>query len=944
MTQVAQRKSDPARQDKYHQHPSDWVKSFSCAHLKILIVCRGPIRKEAMDVFEELGAEYGILLSEKDSVTYPHTLAPELRTLTDQRKVHRVPDYTGASGEERKARIAQIIQIARSNGYSHIFAGYGFMAEDAEFVEAIEKGGIGFVGPASHVHHAAGAKDQAKKLARSVGVSVTPGLDNITSITLLKKAGGNLDGLKKLAAENSLHADTKSSDPEEYAEALLEAGYRAGKGLITLAEIQEETRAQMETLLRDNPGRRFRLKYIGGGGGKGQRIVTKIEEVDTAVLEVLSESKAMGEADNRNFLIELNIENTRHNEIQLIGNGEWCVALGGRDCSLQMHEQKLVELSITDELFEHEIEQALKDGHNTFAEQLRLDRKTLQAMEEQSERFGKACRLNSASTFECIVSRDSFYFMEMNTRIQVEHRVTEMVYSLKFVNPANKSDTFVVESLVEAMALIAAHGSRLPKPLRTKRHTAGGEIRLNATNDALQPHAGGIIESWSSPVDREIRDDQGIGVRNPDTGWFIKYNLAGAYDSNIALIVSYGEGRRENLQSLSNILRQTELRGVDLHTNLNFHYGILNFCLGLHPMLKPDTKFVLPYLAGVGSVARELESIDLEEAWKEMRKKTQAALGAKTDEVFLPKLTLITRPLGMLKENAHAAAGWFILNRGRAFTLNNGKITWKRNRLRVLSDLYEYLHMEYDINFPPSQQIWEHDYELLRTGLKFYADLEKQAGIDSERSYFVGMQMVRDNSSTDFEKLDHSLTSGENPFGLPEPLFTKARNAHIAWQAGLGLLDMIVLLAENSGIFEFGIDEHLSPIVPEKFLDAGLQKEMSRYLAPPPAASGNEIVAMTGGMYYSRETPTSPQYLKEGAHFEAGQPIYIIEVMKMFNKIQAEFAGTVEKVLVHEEAGVVVRKGQPLFQVKPDEEIKIESLAERSERRKRKTLEMLRSV
>ena len=69
-------------------------------------------------------------------------------------------------------------------------------------------------------------------------------------------------------------------------------------------------------------------------------------------MEVLAESKVTGAGDNRNFLIELNIEQTRHNEIQLLGNGEWCVSLGGRDCSLQMHEQKLVEVSLTQELLD----------------------------------------------------------------------------------------------------------------------------------------------------------------------------------------------------------------------------------------------------------------------------------------------------------------------------------------------------------------------------------------------------------------------------------------------------------------------------------------------------------------------------------------------------------------------------------------------------------------
>src|ERR1700751_3551599 len=97
---------------------SEWVRSFACEDLKPLIVCRGPIRKEAMDVFEEMGIRhYGILLSEKDSIVYTNALAPELRQLTDNSRVHRVPDYTGASKEERVERMHQIVRIALENGY-----------------------------------------------------------------------------------------------------------------------------------------------------------------------------------------------------------------------------------------------------------------------------------------------------------------------------------------------------------------------------------------------------------------------------------------------------------------------------------------------------------------------------------------------------------------------------------------------------------------------------------------------------------------------------------------------------------------------------------------------------------------------------------------------------------------------------------------------------------
>ncbi|HET8711990.1 MAG TPA: biotin carboxylase N-terminal domain-containing protein, partial [Spongiibacteraceae bacterium] len=167
---------------------SEWVKSFACHDVRPLIICRGPIRKEAMDVFDEMGIHgYGILLSEKDSITYTNALAPELRKLTDPERVHRVPDYTGASKEERVQRIRQIIQIAKENGYNSIFAGYGFMAEDEEMVRSMEEAGLKFIGPCSYTVRAAGLKDEAKRTALNVGVSTTPGVDNLTAVTLLSK-------------------------------------------------------------------------------------------------------------------------------------------------------------------------------------------------------------------------------------------------------------------------------------------------------------------------------------------------------------------------------------------------------------------------------------------------------------------------------------------------------------------------------------------------------------------------------------------------------------------------------------------------------------------------------------------------------------------------------------------------------------------------------------
>ena len=630
-----------------------------------------------------------------------------------------------------------------------------------------------------------------------------------------------------------------------------------------------------------------------------------------------------------------------------MGNGQWSIALGGRDCSLQMHEQKLVEISVTDELFEHEIRRAGEEGRDSIVEELKKDREMLRRMEAQSESFGDAVGLNSASTFECIVTGHDFYFMEMNTRIQVEHRVTEMVYSLRFENPADKNDHFIVESIVEAMALIAAHGERLPRPVRIVRSVSGGEVRLNATNDALQPSAGGKIEFWSPAVEHEIRDDQGIGIRNPDTGAFIHYYLAGAYDSNIALVVSYGGGRRELLARLADLLRRTELRGADLNTNLSFHYGILNFSLGLHPMLKPDTRFVLPYLAAVGALAGETSQVDLEQAWKDVAGRVAKQYGDEGAQTIQVKMTLLPRLLDAVLANPHALMGWLVLNNERAFALEGGKVVWRRNPLCVLDDLYRYMHLEDRQDTSPAQKIWDHDQQLLQKGLAFYRDLDLKLGTDPEAAYQSAVSRAGQNGSSEWQHLHSALWAGDasSPFaGKLGSLFEDVCAAHRGWQSGLRLLDLLVQVGDRAGIFGFGVDDQLGPIVPARFLTAEAQKSLITNLAPPPPPSGNELLAVTGGMFYARETPDSDPYLSVGQHFEAGDPIYIIEVMKMFNKIKAEFAGTVEEALVDGDTGTVVKKGQPLFRVKPDEEIKIETPEEVAARLRDYTSGLMQSI
>ena len=125
-------------------------------------------------------------------------------------------------------------------------------------------------------------------------------------------------------------------------------------------------------------------------------------------------------------------------------------------------------------------------------------------------------------------------------------------------------------------------------------------------------------------------------------------------------------------------------------------------------------------------------------------------------------------------------------------------------------------------------------------------------------------------------------------------------------------------IAEATGFYELSVNPDLSIHIPQRLTDEALQAAMAKVLVPPPAARSDEILAESGGMFYSRETPTHDVYVREGDHFDAGDPLFIVEVMKMFNKVYAPFSGTIAKVLVHTD-GCIISKGQPIFKIIPDE-------------------------
>ncbi len=198
-----------------------------------------------------------------------------------------------------------------------------------------------------------------------------------------------------------------------------------------------------------------------------------------------------------------------------------------------------------------------------------------------------------------------------------------------------------------------------------------------------------MIHYWSDPIDGEIRDDQGICMANPDTGQFMKYKVAGAYDSNIALLLTHGPDREESYKRLACVLRSTTLRGSDLATNLEFHYGLVSWFKANNVMAKPTTRFVVPYLTLVGKLKQEANKVDVVYAFTQMKKhyKQKYSDNPEVEKAVSDALdrkgTLLTRPMIRLLGDPHLLSGWLSWNK-KNFKIANGKVVWIRNPLGVL--------------------------------------------------------------------------------------------------------------------------------------------------------------------------------------------------------------------------------------------------------------------
>jgi biotin carboxyl carrier protein len=180
--------------------------------------------------------------------------------------------------------------------------------------------------------------------------------------------------------------------------------------------------------------------------------------------------------------------------------------------------------------------------------------------------------------------------------------------------------------------------------------------------------------------------------------------------------------------------------------------------------------------------------------------------------------------------------------------------------------------------------------------------------------------------------------------GYSDELWEEIQSSHFGFGAGVELLGMLFLVAENIRFWDFRVEDDLEVTIPDTLFDSELQNRMKKILVPPPATKADEVVAVCGGMYYGQEAPGLPAFAHEGMHFEKGQALYIIEVMKMFNTVRATFSGTIDKIVIQSGDGSIVQKGQPLFKVTPDEKfVEVDPKAIEKEKRER-TAEYLKAV
>ncbi|TKC87943.1 acetyl-CoA carboxylase biotin carboxylase subunit [Trinickia terrae] len=423
---------------------------------KVLIANRGEIALRVLRACRELGLRTVAIHSEADANARYVRLADEALCIG--------PAAPGRSYLNQAA----ILFAAHVSGAEAIHPGYGFLSENAEFAEAVERAGLTFIGPAPHSIRTMGDKVAAKRAMRAAGVPCVPGPD-----------GGLPD------------------DPD----AILRIAAEIGFPVI--------------------------VKAAGGGGGRGMRVVHAAGQLLEAVSVTREEARrAFGKPE---LYVEKFLEHPRHVEIQVLcdthGNALW---LGSRDCSLQRRHQKVLEEApapgIDPELIRH-----------------------------VGERCVEACRqigYRGAGTFEFLFEDGRFYFIEMNTRLQVEHPVTEMTSGIDIVR--------------EQIRIAQGHAlSVTQREIHTLGHAL--ECRINAEDPFSFLPCPGTIAVWELPGGNGVRVDSHVSSGSVVPPY---------YDSLIAKVITHGATRGEALTRMRVALAELRVEGI--RTNVPLHLSMLD--------------------------------------------------------------------------------------------------------------------------------------------------------------------------------------------------------------------------------------------------------------------------------------------------------------------------------------------------------------------------------